>query len=225
LARKSPDYGILGTSLGHPKEVSYRDWRQVAGYFDGDGCADYDPGKWVLHPKLLFSDNFRPHLEMLVQFLVSRNIATHTLSSTTGAWKFGVGQAKSVRRMASMMWSHCSKKREEVKAILDYLDNKITGSQLVEVFNESVRIGNRTGKIRTVIMPYTRAEGQAMRDEKRTEHAHKMITANTIITADLIDQIRESLLSGEATNAELAKKYDVSPAAISRAMFGRNDHN
>ncbi len=50
-----------------------------------------------------------------------------------------------------------------------------------------------------------------------------MITANTILTVDLIDKIRESLLSGEATNGELARKYGVSPATISRAMYGRND--
>lgn len=225
MAKKSPEYGILGISASYPKEAAYTDWRQVSGYFDGDGCADFDPGKWVLHPKLLFSNNFRPHLEMLMQFLTIRNIRTHALSSTSGAWKVGVAQAESVRRMASAMWPYCSKKREEVKAVLDYLDNRTTGSQLAEVFNASVRMGNRTGKIRVVDMPYTREEGQALRKEKRAQHALKMITSNTIITVDLIDQIRESLLSGEATNGELAKKYGVTPATISRAMFGRNDHN
>jgi hypothetical protein len=126
--------------------------------------------------------------------------------------------------MASMMWPYCSKKREEVKAVLDYLDNKITGSQLIEVFNQSVRIGNRTGIIRVADMPYTREQGQALRKEKRTEHALRMITVNTILNTDLIDRIRESLLSGEATNAELSRRYGVSPATISRAMYGRSDY-
>jgi hypothetical protein len=180
LARKSPEYGTLVRGASYPKVAAYADWRQVSGYFDGDGCADFDPGKWVLHPKLLFCDNFRPHLEMLVQFLATRNIRTHALSPTKGAWKFGVAEAESVRLMASMMWPYCSKKREEVKAVLDYLDNKITGSQLIEVFNQSVRIGNRTGIIRVADMPYTREQGQALRKEKRTEHALRMITVNTI---------------------------------------------
>jgi len=224
MTRKSPEYGILGANVGYRLESAYQDWRQVSGYFDGDGCADFDQGKWVLHPKLLFCDNFRPHLEMLTQFLVSRDIRTHTISPTRGAWKFGVGEAESVRRMASMMWPYCSKKSGEVKAVLDYLDNKITGSQLVEVFNESVRMGNRTGKIRVVDMPYTKEEGQALREKKRREQALELVAANTIITEDLIDKIRESLLSGEATNGELAKRYNVSAATISRALYGRNDY-
>jgi hypothetical protein len=223
MARKSPEYGSVGVNASY-REVAYEDWKQVSGYFDGDGCADFDPGKWVLHPKLLFCDNFRPHLEMLIAFLVSRDIKTHALSSTRGAWKFGVGEAESVHLMASMMLPYCSKKREEVRAVLDYLDNKITGSRLIEVFNESVRMGNRTGKIRIADMPYTREEGQALREEKRREQALELVATNTIITADLIDKIRESLLSGEATNGELAKRYNVSAATISRALYGRNDY-
>ncbi|MDA4117029.1 MAG: hypothetical protein OK455_01640 [Thaumarchaeota archaeon] len=87
-----------------------------------------------------------------------------------------------------------------------------------------MRIGNRVGKIRIVDMPYTREEGQAIWEKRgRKEHAREMIKANTILTEDLIDQIRKRPLSGEATNGELAKKYGVSPATISRAMYGRSE--
>ncbi len=97
------------------------------------------------------------------------------------------------------------------------------GSDFIEVLNESVRIGNRVGKTRVVDMPYTRVEGQALREKERTEHAYEMIRANTILTPNLIDEIRASLVSGEATNGELARKYGVSPATISRAIYGRSD--
>jgi hypothetical protein len=125
--------------------------------------------------------------------------------------------------MATMMLPYLFKKKDEVKAVIDYLDSRITGSDFVEVLNESVRIGNRVGKIRIVDMPYTREEGQAVWEKRRKEHAREMIKANTILTEDLIDQIRKRLLSGEATNGELAKKYGVSPATISRAMYGRSE--
>jgi len=199
-------------------------WREVSGYFDADGTVHFDLKKWVLFPRLSFSDNYRPQIDMVKGFLVSQNVRPwNTYFDPSHAWKFGVSRGASLHIMASMMRPNLYKKKDEVEAVLDYLDNKITGSEFVEVLNESVRIGNRIGKLRTLGMPYTREEGQALRNEKRTEHAYKMITANTILTIDLIDKIRESLLSGEATNGELARKYGVSPATISRAMYGRND--
>ncbi len=206
-----------------PSEPCYG-WREVSGYFDADGTVHFDLKKRVLFPRLSFSDNYRPQIDMVKEFLVSQNVRPwNTYFDTSHAWKFGVSRGDSLHIMASMMLPYIYKKKDEVEAVLDYLDNRITGSEFVEVLNESVRIGNRVGKVKTVDMPHTREEGQILRDRKRTEHAYKMITANTILTVDLIDKIRESLLSGEATNGELAKKYGVSPATISRAMYGRSD--
>lgn len=223
MTKRSPEYGILGTSVVCPTQVNYGDWRQVSGYFDGDGSVDFDPGKWVLFPRLSFSDNYRPQLDMLKVFLVSQNVKTWNMfHDTCGAWKFGVAQAESLHIMASMMWPFCFKKRNEMKAILDYLDNKITGSQFVEVLNESVRVGNRTGKIRFLDVPYRRDEGHMLRKIEAANHARGMGMRNRLLNDDEVEEVRRSVISGEATNGELAKKYGVRPATISRAVFGRS---
>ncbi len=181
-------------------------WREASGYFDADGTVHYDLKKRVLFPRLAFCDNYRPHIEMVREFLVSEDVRPWNIYlDTSNAWKFGVSRGDSVHLMATMMLPYLFKKKDEVKAVIDYLDSRITGSNFVEVLNESVRIGNRVGKIRIVDMPYTREEGQAIWEKKRTEHAREMIKANTILTEDLINQIRRSLISGEATTRSLLR--------------------
>jgi len=68
------------------------------------------------------------------------------------------------------MLPYTFKKREELQAILDYFDNKTTGTQLIGMINESVEDGNRTGKIRKVDIPFTRQEGRLLTKQRR-EHA------------------------------------------------------
>jgi hypothetical protein len=149
-------------------EHSYTDWKQVAGYFDGDGSPDFLVGRTVLYPNLDFVDNYRPHIMMVRRFLMSQGLSVHkTNYDKGGAWKIGVAEEDSVRKMASEMLPFLSKKADEVKAILDYFDNKITGNQLAEAFNEKVKQGSRTGKIRVLDVPYTRAEGQRLGKEAR----------------------------------------------------------
>ncbi len=204
--------------------MGYSDWKQVAGYFDGDGTNNFTPRKWVIHPNLGFCDNYLPHIKMLRDFLVCLDIKTWALFHGPGeAWKFGVGQAESVYVVATSMLPYLFKKRDEVRAMVDYLDNRITANQMVEVFNESVRIGNRVGKIKTVDIPYTRKEGQALGKRAVSEHSKKLCITNKILSDVVLDQIREAIISGAATNGELAKKYRVSPATITRAVFGRNE--
>ena len=184
----------------------YRSWEQVAGYFGGDGSVDFDPGKWVLHPRITFTDNYRPLLEMLKLFLAARGIRTWKTSFLRGAWRFGVAQADSLVQLGTMMGSQCSKKKIEVKAMVDYLESTITGTEFVQALNESVKSGNRTGKIRVVDIPYTREQGQTLSKKEHAEHTKRMGEANQILTDDELEEIRLSIISGEATNRDLAKK-------------------
>jgi hypothetical protein len=94
---------------------------------------------------------------------------------------------------------------------------------LVDVFNESVRIGNRVGKIKTLDIPYTRKEGQALGKEAVSEQSRKLCVTNRILSDEALEQIRQAIISGTASNGELAKKYEVSPVTITRAVFGRSE--
>jgi hypothetical protein len=117
-------------TLVEPLEGHYGDWRQVAGYFDADGNAAYDPGKWVLFPRLCFLDNFRPQITMVQGFLVSQEIHAWCDSQAhLGAWRIGIARAESVYKAVVMMRPYLHKKREEIVAIIDYLDSRITATR------------------------------------------------------------------------------------------------
>jgi hypothetical protein len=78
---------------------------------------------------------------------------------------------------------------------------------MVEVFNESVRKGNRTGIIRFVDIPYTRRDGQTLRKIENAEQARQMGMRSETQTREVIQLIKRELLSGATTVEEVEKKY------------------
>lgn len=54
---------------------------------------------------------------------------------------------------------YLDKKEGQVRAAIEYLENRITGEALVEALNNAVETGRRSGKIRNVLMPWTKREG------------------------------------------------------------------
>jgi hypothetical protein len=65
------------------------------------------------------------------------------------------------------MYSYVSKKSEQVRAAIDYLDNRITGSQLIEIFDEEVTMKRRRSRHTPLPnnhkqIPYTRSEGHEL---------------------------------------------------------------
>jgi len=144
---------------------------------------------------------------MVNEFLASQGVIAWRYVRTPGAWKLGIGRAESVRKAASAMLPFVFKKREELKAVVDYLESRITGTQFADVLNESVRIGNRTGRIRIVDIPYTRIEGQRLRKEEMRENIVRFLAQKRTITTGLVDQIRESALVSGAGDQELLRSF------------------
>lgn len=200
-------------------EGAYNDWKQVSGYFDADGNAAYDLGKWVLFPRLSFVDNFRPQITMVQGFLISQDLDVWgNNQSSGGAWKIGMAKAESVYKAAVMMQPHLHKKKEEIRAIIDYLDSRLTANQMVNVFNESVRMGNRTGKISLVDIPFTRKEGWVLRRAEMKENIASSRVRNTIITADIVEQVMKAISSNAVSEEGLAERYGASIATLGKAL-------
>lgn len=118
-----------------------------------------------------------------------------------------MSRADSVYKMAKMMRPYLFKKREDIDAIIDYLDDKITGTRFAELFNESVSKGNRTGKIRFLDIPYTRSDGQILRKIESAEHARQMGMKCEKYADDVIQQVRRELVSGVATAEQIEEVY------------------
>jgi hypothetical protein len=142
------------SEAGHSSAI-YKNWRQVAGYFDGDGSVTVHVCKLVLDFGLQFVDNHRPQLEQLQYFLVERGVRTGriTKNSTEMMYVLLVSEDYSLVKAARMLRPFCFKKKEELGALIDYMGNRISANAVIEVFNRLVTIGERTGKIRSVNMP------------------------------------------------------------------------
>jgi hypothetical protein len=72
------DYMLRGvpSSAGVTRSSIYNGWRQVAGYFDGDGSVTVHIGKLTLDFGLQFTDNYHPQLEQLQYFLETHQVKT-----------------------------------------------------------------------------------------------------------------------------------------------------
>jgi hypothetical protein len=179
----------------------------------------YDPGKWVLFPRLSFLDNFRPQITMVQGFLVSQEL--HVWGDNQahgGAWRIGIARAESVYKAAMMMRPYLHKKREEIVAIIDYLESRITATRVVEVFNESVRKGNRTGKISPVDIPYTRKEGQLLRRAEMVENIAISKAKNGVMAAEIAELVRKIVFSNGMAEEEAVKRIDTSTANLTRRL-------
>ncbi len=60
---------------------------------------------------------------------------------------------KSVPSLGKAILTHSFKKWNELIAMISYLEDRITGEELIERFNKADEEGTRAGKIHKVVMP------------------------------------------------------------------------
>ena len=147
----------------------YSSWRQVAGYFDGDGTvyfSDTTNQPYKLSISLVFVDQSVDQLKTIKEFLNARAIRTSNIlrRSDSCAYQLAISQFGCVKKTLRRMSPFLCKKEIEAKAALAYYEGRITGNELVAVFATEVEAGRREKKVRLVQLnvPYTRPEGDRM---------------------------------------------------------------
>ncbi|MDE1852994.1 MAG: hypothetical protein KGI38_04500 [Thaumarchaeota archaeon] len=137
--------------------IGYTNWCAVASYFDGDGTIELEVRKLTLRFRLVWTDNWRDQVEQIRRFLESQGVRTERIVYARGAWHLPIGEINSMRLAARLMVSSgCAfKKRKELLAMLAYYDNRLSGNQVINEFNESVRAGIRSGYERAGMLPLT----------------------------------------------------------------------
>ncbi len=195
----------------------YTNWCAIAAFFDGDGSICGSPKKDVIRIKLEFADNWRPQVEQIDTFLRSQGIKPAKIFLSVGnAYSLYLSSNASILATCKGMLSRSDclyKKRKELIRAVDYLEDRITGTQFIESLNESVRLGNRTGKIRRVDIPYTYSEGLKQR-------YYRMAARTRLLTDEQKRHIVNDRTANKMTYASLAKKYGVSITTIVRALRG-----
>jgi hypothetical protein len=148
----------------------YRDWRQVAGYFDGDGTVGVWVRKCVVVFYLGWCDSAVDQILQLGLFLRSQGTITSAIYAyrTTTAYTLQVRTQNSAIRLASEIFPFCFKKREELRALLGYYEDKMTGNQALAIINKQIRRGYRLGRPFPYRLPFTHSIGVLMARKRTT---------------------------------------------------------
>lgn len=154
----------MNQTLAAEASEGYTNWCAVAAFFDGDGGLSVEPRSFTLHWSLSFVDNWPPQLLQIKSFLERHGIeASMPRRSGHGGWKIQISSIESLKKVGRLMLeTRCLvKKRGEVEVMLQYFEGKMTGTEVGSFFNNEVRIGKRTGKIRRFDVPFTYPQGKA----------------------------------------------------------------
>ena len=132
----------LGANKGDPsirpaEETGYESWRQVAGYFDGDGNVGLEVVRRILRLRIRFVDTWRPQMASIKAFLDRHGVSTNSIGRDNkevwqAAYRLDVSETKSVLRVAKSMLKFCVKKRNDLQIAVDYLEDRITGSRAID---------------------------------------------------------------------------------------------
>jgi hypothetical protein len=141
---------------------AYKTWEQIAGYFDGDGTVYIDTtSKDVLRFSLVWVDNCREQIGQLRHFLVSQRISSgEVLWRGDGTYTMQISSPRFVLQASKLLIPHCFKKRFELQVVIDYYENRISGTAALEGFNTSVTTGVRIGRIRPLMVLPRYGEGK-----------------------------------------------------------------
>ncbi len=82
---------------------------------------------------------------------------------------------KSILRIATNLVDRTVVKRQQLQAVIDYLESRITGDDFVRVMNEEVVSRRRKGSIRELLsLRMTRSEAIAMRQRRASRSAAEL---------------------------------------------------
>jgi len=213
-----------GQGLGVVVHDGYSSWKQVAGYFDGDGNVGIEVVKRILRIRLRFVDTWKPQVVSIWEFLRRCHVNTGRVGrDDKGAWqpayRLDVTEVKSVLRAAKAMLPFVVKKREDLRIAIDYLEGRIKGNEAIIKFNNEIRAGRRRGKFRHANLPFTRQEGLGL---SQLENARKARAAYAVdVSPGVQDQIKKDHAEEKLGQIRLSRKYGYTVSVIRRILGAR----
>jgi hypothetical protein len=204
--------------------AGYTSWSVVAGFFDGDGNIEEVLGQFTINVRIGFTDNWDRQLLAVRSFLQLNGVRTGRLTKKKtnqqlSAWQLRITNLDGTLRASKKFLQHSYKKKAELRALVDYLEDRITGDELVTRVNHEIEIGNKTGKLRTSKLPYTRSEGMSLRYKFSLERAHA--ASRIDICEDEQLAIRHEYNSCGLTLRELSESHGYSVSVIQRVLGKR----
>jgi hypothetical protein len=154
----------MNQKLAAETTEGYTNWCAIAAFFDGDGGLSVYPQSFTIHWSLSFVDNWPPQLLQIKCFLEEHGIRV-SMPRRSGheGWKIQISTIESLKKVGRLMLeTRCLvKKRGEIETMLQYFQGRITGMEVGDFFNNEVRAGKRTDKIRKVDVHFSYPQGKS----------------------------------------------------------------
>jgi hypothetical protein len=184
-------------------------WNYVSG-FDGEGSITIDtrPDSEVLVISLTFSQKFRPLLDAVAGFLRANGISCIVCRASKTVHEIRVRRIEDIcrllRRLALVL------KRDQALAVLAYFDGRITGNQVLEIFDSEFRSGKRRSTPLEPGISYPLKHPDAVLKARKTRALAARLVNLTITREFLLQRIR--LLPATFTTSDVARIFECSLA-------------
>jgi hypothetical protein len=205
---------------GDYSKRDYSSWRQIAGYFDGDGAVYVSIRTYTLRIRIAFYDVWRPQLDSIKIFLRRKGIQTRPLrgqhKGQTVLWALTIGNPPDVRRIVRRILPFSCKKRGDLLVALNYLENRITADEAIRKLNQFTIEKRRSGYLRESDIPFNRADGTAIGRHKAIK---KAVGANTVyVPRQIQERIRFDSEKLGSSLKSLSLKYGYGVHVIRRVL-------
>ncbi len=138
------------------------DWKSFTEFFEGDGAVSIRLGRAkesnVLQISVVIGQKWRPKLEQINSFFREMGIDSGRIYLQKYGYTLRVFRISAVKTILANMLPYSFLKREQIRAAMDYLDGKITGDQVIEVFNHEYDSGKRRTRPPAVSVPFTKLQ-------------------------------------------------------------------
>jgi len=207
----------------------YDNWGKIAAYFDGDGniyFSDTSNQPYKLSLALVFTDQSFEQIRMVKEFLTLKGIVTSNILKTSKgtAHMIAISRYQHVLLTMKAMLPHLYKKANEIRAAIEYYEGRITGDQLLAVFNQEVEAGRRERHPRKVAIdvPHTYPEGDAlMKANRRVRLKDAFGRFRAKVTPEDYASIREEYFRQGIQVPELTKRYPHYARETIRRILGK----
>ena len=208
---------------------AYGSWRQIAGYFDGDGnvsISDMSDQPFKLRLSLIFTDGSPEQIYMIRTFFLNRGIRpSNVLKTSKGtASMIAISRFDGVLTAMKAMLPYLFKKANEALAVIDYYEGRTSGNDLIAIFQQEVTARRREKHNHRVKIdvPYTYPEGDLLMKARRRQRIRDVIyESRAKITERDYDSIRREHLEYGSPLSDLIRAYPQYARETIRRILGR----
>jgi hypothetical protein len=208
----------------------YSSWEQVSGYFDGDGGLRITVGQFTIQILIVWSETDYEQLQHIAEFLIRRRILPEGpylrrgKGKSNDAYMLAISVKGGALIALKSMLPHVDKKRGQVKAAIDYLEDKITGDEFIARINAEVERKKRRAPRRPFLsgrpgLPYSKNEG--LQKRAALAAAQVRLKLGLGFSQDEIRAIRDAVLRDKTPISQVARQFGVSWNSISRYAAGK----